>query len=238
MNIEIAVAALLAGLMGSVHCIGMCGGLSGVFATHVAAQSTRQSLLRGLAYNTGRLLSYGLLGAAVAGLGAGFVSEIPALATPLRIIAGVLVILMGLQIAFGIQWLKPVERLGGRVWSLIAPLAGQLLPPDTAGKSLGLGLLWGLLPCGLVYSMLAVAFAGGDPLNGATALLAFGIGTTPAMLLTGFSAYRLSAYIRNKRVAAGGLLVAIGMLTLGMPAWHALSPTDHQQHAHHEHHYG
>ncbi len=235
MTLEVVVAAFIAGLMGSAHCVGMCGGLSGLFAAHTAARSTRHSMGRALTYNAGRLLSYTLLGAAVAGLGGGLVAEAPALAMPMRIAAGVLVILMGLQIAFGIQLLSAVERLGGRLWTFIAPLANRLLPLDTAGKSLGLGLLWGLLPCGLVYSMLAVALAGGDPLNGALAMFAFGIGTTPAMLRTGLSAYRLSNFMRNRRVAAGGLLVAIGMLTLAMPAWHALAPTD-SGHDHHHHH--
>ena len=237
MSPEIALAALIAGLMGSAHCVGMCGGLSGLFATHTAARSTRHSLVRALTYNTGRLLSYGVLGAAVAGLGGGLVAEAPALAMPMRIAAGVLVILMGLQIAFGIQLLKPVERFGGSVWKHIAPMANRLLPLDTATKSLGLGLLWGLLPCGLVYSMLAVALASGNPVNGAAAMLAFGIGTTPAMLLTGMSAYRVSSFIRNKRVAAGGLMVAIGILTLAMPAWHALAPADDGHAHHHGHHH-
>ena len=234
MNLEIGLAALVAGLMGSAHCVGMCGGLSGLFATQTAAKSTRHSLSHALTYNAGRLLSYALLGAAVAGLGGGLVAEAPALAVPMRIAAGVLVILMGLQIAFGIQLLKPIERIGGTVWKHIAPLANRLLPLDTVPKSLGLGLLWGLLPCGLVYSMLAVALANGDPVNGAVAMLAFGVGTTPAMLLTGMSAYRVSGFIRNKRVAAGGLLVAIGLLTVAMPTWHALAPSEND-HSHHYH---
>ncbi len=237
MSPEIAVAALVAGLMGSAHCVGMCGGLSGLFATHAAAKSTRQSLGRAVTYNAGRLLSYALLGAAVAALGGGLLAEAPALAMPMRIAAGVLVILMGLQIAFGLQLLKPVERVGSSVWNLIAPLANRLLPLDSSTKSLGLGLLWGLLPCGLVYSMLAVALASSEPVTGAVAMLAFGIGTTPAMLLTGMSAYRVSGFIRNKRVAAGGLLVAIGLLTVAMPTWHAMAPAQGDHSHHHGHHH-
>ncbi|MEM9335526.1 MAG: sulfite exporter TauE/SafE family protein, partial [Pseudomonadota bacterium] len=184
MSLEFSIAALVAGLLGSAHCVGMCAGLSGLFATHVAARSAQQSIVSALTYNAGRLLSYGALGAAAAGLGGGLVAEAPALVLPLRITAGVLVVLMGLQIAFRVQLLKPVEQVGGKVWNHIAPLAIRLLPLDSMGKSFGFGLLWGLLPCGLVYSMLAVALASAEPLTGAVAMLAFGIGTTPVMLLT------------------------------------------------------
>ncbi len=227
-----AVPAFIAGLMGSAHCVGMCGGLSGLFAAKQAVGSAQQSVPLALAYNGGRILSYVALGALVAGLGGSLLNGLPELAMPLRISAGVLVVLMGLQIAFGIRLLAPIERAGGRLWTLVSPLVRGLLPMDTVPRAASLGLLWGLLPCGLVYSMLAVSLAGSQPVYGAIAMFAFGLGTLPSMLLTGFSAWRLSTFCRNKRLAAGGLLVGIGLLTLAMPAWHAMQ-ADEAAHAHH-----
>ena len=130
----------------------------------------------------------------------------------------------------------PVEKVGSYLWRLVSPLTKHVLPATSPPKALALGLLWGLLPCGLVYSMLLVAMAGSNPVHGAVVMVAFGIGTMPAMLLTGLSAASLSRMLSNKRRAlvAGMLLVAIGVATMAMPAMKLLGP-DSGGHAHHHH---
>lgn len=170
-------------------------------------------------YNLGRLLSYAMLGGIVAALGNQFVDVIPSLARPVRLIAGIVIILIGLQIAFDLRLLAFLERMGGAAWEKIAPLSRRLLPVTNAPRALGLGLLWGLLPCGLVYSVLLIAAASGDAPSGAMVMLAFGIGTTPAMLLTGLGAARLSSLMQMKRtrLGAGLLIVILGLLTIAMP---------------------
>jgi sulfite exporter TauE/SafE len=225
-------AALLAGLLGSAHCLGMCGGISGLFALHSSARGLRRQLPMALAYNAGRLASYTLLGYAVASLGSRFAGFTPAAAGPVRLVAGTVIILIGLQIAFNIRVLGILERMGGVAWSRIAPLAGKLLPVHSLPRALGLGLLWGLLPCGLVYGMLLVAATSARAVDGALVMLAFGIGTTPAMLLTGLGAARLSQFMQDRRtrLGAGLLIVLLGILTLVIPITAMMSPGPHSHH--------
>jgi sulfite exporter TauE/SafE len=225
-------AALLAGLLGSAHCLGMCGGISGLFALHSSARGLKRQLPMALAYNAGRLLSYALLGFAVAALGSRVTALTPAAAGPVRLVAGIVIILIGLQVAFDIRVLGILERMGGLAWSRISPIAGKLLPVDNLPRALGLGLLWGLLPCGLVYSMLLVAASSASAIDGAVIMLAFGIGTTPAMLLTGLGAARLSQLMRDRRtrLGAGLLIVLLGILTLIMPITALVSPGPHSTH--------
>ena len=218
--------ALLAGLFGSAHCLGMCGGISGLFALHSSVRGLRRQLPMALVYNAGRLVSYTVLGTAVAALGARIGSLAPALAGPVRLVAGAVIILIGLQIAFNVRALGFLERMGSVAWSRISPLAGRLFPVNSLPRALGLGLLWGLLPCGLVYSVLLVAATSTRAADGALIMLAFGIGTAPAMLLTGLGAARLAQLMQDRRtrLGAGLLIVMLGILTLVMPITVLLSP--------------
>jgi sulfite exporter TauE/SafE len=224
--------ALLAGLLGSAHCFGMCGGISGLFALESGVRGLRRQLPMALTYNAGRLASYAILGFAVAALGSRFVGLSPAAAGPVRLVAGAVIILIGLQIAFSFRALDILERVGGIAWSRISPVAGRLLPVTSLPRALGLGLLWGLLPCGLVYSMLLVAATSLRAVDGALIMLAFGIGTTPAMLLTGLGAARLAQLMQDRRtrLGAGLLIVLLGILTLVMPVTALLSPGPHSHH--------
>ncbi len=224
--------AFLAGLLGSAHCLGMCGGISGLFALHDSVRGLRRQLPMALTYNAGRLASYAILGFLVAAVGSRFVDLTPAIAGPVRVVAGVVIILIGLQIAFDLRALSLLERIGGIAWSRLSPVAGRLLPVTSLPRALGLGLLWGLLPCGLVYSALLVAATSLDAGHGALIMLAFGAGTTPAMLFTGLGAARLAQLMRDKRtrLGAGLLIVMLGILTLFMPMTALLSPGPHAHH--------
>jgi len=218
-------AALLTGLLGSAHCLGMCAGISGLFAMQTSAAGIRRQLPMAITYNAGRLASYAVLGFAVALLGTRFAGLTPALAGPVRLAAGIIIMLIGLQIAFDMRLLGWLERMGAKVWERVAPFAKGLMPVSSLPRALGLGLLWGLLPCGLVYSVLLVAAMSARPADGALVMLAFGLGTTPAMLLTGLGAARLSQLMqqRRTRLGAGLLIVVLGMLTIAMPVAGTLS---------------
>ena len=229
---ELAAAlttALFAGLLGSAHCLGMCAGISGLFAMRASVTGFRQQIPMAITYNAGRLASYVILGLVVAAVGSHFVGLAPALAGPVRIAAGALIILIGLQIAFDLRMLGGLERMGGAVWDRVAPFAKGLLPVISLPRALGLGLLWGLLPCGLVYSVLLVAASSGDAGDGALIMLAFGLGTTPAMLLTGLGAARLSQVLQGRwtRLGAGLLIVGLGILTLAMPVLRTIAGPGH-----------
>ena len=224
--------AFLAGLLGSAHCLGMCGGISGLFALHSSVRGLRRQLPMALVYNAGRIASYAMLGFAVAAVGSRFAGLTPAAGRPVRLVAGTVIILLGLQIAFNFRALGFLERMGGVAWSRISPAAGRLLPVNSLPRALGLGLLWGLIPCGLVYSVLLVAATSLRAMDGALVMLAFGIGTTPAMLLTGLGAAHLAQLMQDRRtrLGAGLLIIMLGILTLIMPITALMSPGPHSHH--------
>ena len=134
------------------------------------------------------------------------------------------IVIVGLQVAFNWRALAPVEQAGAALWQKIAPAAGRLLPATTIPRALGLGLLWGWLPCGLVYSVLLIAASSADVVSGASIMIAFGLGTMPAMIMTGVGALQLARFAGRARLAAGLLIVALGILTLAMPVQGWLLP--------------
>jgi sulfite exporter TauE/SafE len=225
-------AVLLAGLLGSAHCLGMCAGISGLFAVHSSAVGLRSQLPLALVYNAGRLASYSALGLLVGALGSHVVGLMPALARPVRFAAGLVIVLIGLQIAVDLRALAGLERAGAAVWKTVAPLSRRLLPVTSLPRAAGLGLLWGLLPCGLVYSVLLVAATAARPVDGALVMFAFGVGTTPAMLLSGLGAARLAQLMQRRhiRTGAGLLIVLLGILTMALPVFGWLSAADGHAH--------
>jgi len=217
-------AAWFVGLASTLHCAGMCGGIVGALSLSLPA-AVRADRLRFigfvLAYNAGRLASYvvagALAGAVGAALGAGLALE-PAQGA-LRLLAAIMLACIGLSIA---GWLPPVaaiERFGQPLWRRLEPLGRRLLPVRSWPEALAFGAVWGWLPCGLVYYMLALAAAAGGALSGAATMLAFGAGTLPVMLLSGLLAgglARLGGVPRLRRVA-GLTLVVLGVLTAWLP---------------------
>jgi hypothetical protein len=226
-------AALVTGLLGSAHCLGMCGGISGLFAVNASAASTRRDLPMAITYNLGRVVSYVVMGAAVALLGQTLVDSIPRLAAPVRLLSGLLIVLVGLQVAFNWRALAPIEKAGASLWQRIAPAAQNLLPVTSKPRALGLGLLWGWLPCGLVYSVLLLAATTANALTGGLVMLAFGIGTMPAMIVTGLSASKLSTFMSRRRLGAGLLIVVLGLATLAMPVMKLTAASGGTMHDHH-----
>jgi len=220
-------AALAAGLLGSAHCLGMCAGMSGLFAAGATAAAIRTQLPLAIAYNLGRVLSYALLGALVAMIGSTTVRVIPALAGPVRLASGALIILVGLQVAFNWRLLTAVEKIGAKIWHHLVPHAKGLIPATTVIRAGGLGLIWGWLPCGLVYSVLLLAATTAHPAGGGLVMVSFGLGTMPAMVLTGLSASKLSAFMSRNRLGAGLLIVALGVATIAMPLTNRVIPDSH-----------
>ncbi len=228
--------ALAAGFLGSAHCFGMCAGISGLFAVQLQLRDAARRATVALAYNAGRLITYSLLGALVALAGQSLArpDEIAGLSKTLRIVTGLLIVLIGLHIAVGSSLLPWLERSGAWLWQRVAPLTRRLLPITSLPRATALGLIWGLLPCGLVYSVLLIAAVSGGPVQGGATMLAFGLGTLPAMLLTGLSAQRFATFARRKSVrrGAGVVLIALGVLTVAQPL---LAMTSSGGDAHHHH---
>ncbi len=228
-------AAFVTGLLGSAHCFGMCAGISGLFAVNANVQALKTQVPKAVAYNIGRVLTYAILGVVVAVLGKGAVDSIPALGPPVRLASGILIILVGAQVAFNWRILAPLESAGARIWQRIAPAAKRLVPVETMPQALGLGLIWGWLPCGLVYSVLLLAATTTDATAGGLVMVAFGIGTMPAMIATGVSASGIARFMSGKRLGAGLLIVVLGLATIAMPVMRLTQSGDSMDHGSHGH---
>ncbi len=222
------LTAFLTGLLGSTHCAGMCGGISAALSFALPAHARRGPSLVffQLAYNSGRLLTYVLLG-----LGSGLLLQaVPgwALSPWPRLLAAVMMILLGLYLAGWSQILQKFEGAGGKIWQLLQPLRLKILPVDNPLKAILAGMFWGFLPCGLVYSALALAMARADAALSASVMLAFGLGTLPMLLLTGTLAAQVRQWLQQLPVRrmAGLCVIAFGI-------WTGFMALQHSGHAHH-----
>jgi hypothetical protein len=208
-------AMLAAGLASGLHCVGMCGGIVAAFDASVANPHSNRVIpiraktdwQRRLAFNFGRISTYAAAGAAAGLLGgaAYAAGALPAQAV-LYVAANIMLVLMGLHLAGAGRLLGRLEALGAPLWRRLQPLAARLLPARTLSQSYAAGLVWGWLPCGMVYAALAGAMLAGSPARGALAMTAFGLGTIPFLLAAGWLAARLRAW----RVAVGGAVLAFG----------------------------
>lgn len=203
------LSVFLVGLLGGVHCVGMCGGI--VTALSLSSATNRPAVPTLLAYNFGRVTSYALAGAIVGAIGASTIlldRFMPA-ERVLYGLANIMLILLGLYLAGLSRAVLALERVGSVVWARLQPLMKRFIPVRTLPQAFFTGAVWGWLPCGLVYSVLISALATGSAAHGALLMLAFGAGTLPNLLAMGLFAKRLQTLTRKPMVRlAAGLLVA------------------------------
>ncbi len=207
-------SAFLVGLLGGVHCVGMCGGIVAALSLGLAPEAREPRAMWPilLAYNVARIVSYSLAGTLLGGLGylAAHWTGLHVLQLGLQVLAGLMMVALGLYLAgwwMGLRWL---EQQGGHWWRWLEPLGRRLLPIHTPRQAFVLGLLWGWLPCGLVYSVLVWSISLGSALQGGLLMLSFGLGTLPALLAMGVAATRLSTFTRQAWVRrSAGLLVML-----------------------------
>jgi sulfite exporter TauE/SafE len=225
-----ASTAFILGLSGAGHCLGMCGGI----AAALNLGGVRAPTIT-LAYNTGRITSYTLLGALL-GLAAASIN-ISAWTIGLRYLAGLLLIGMGLYIANWWRGMALLERAGSRLWQPVQRLSSKWLPLRRWPQAFALGLCWGLMPCGLIYSSLAWAATAQNAATSALMMLLFGLGTLPAMLATNFGAQGLQGFLRRRglKQVIAVLLITSGAWTLYITAAH-INHSSHTGNAGHLHH--
>ena len=210
------IAVFIVGLLGGVHCLGMCGSIVGILTGQLPKHGARWPFH--LAYNSGRILSYTLAGMLVGAIGqAGLLlrDKVP-IQHLLFALSSLMLIALGLYLAGIWGWVKHIERVGSVLWQRIQPLTRPLLPVTTPARALLLGTLWGWLPCGLVYSVLVTALASGHAQSGALIMLAFGLGTLPNLMVIGLFWERCRRWVQSPRVRlfAGLMVIAFGIYGL------------------------
>jgi len=217
-------AAFVAGLAGSGHCLGMCGGIAGALAMRGSAGAVPPTfgsrLAMALVYNVSRVASYAIAGALAGLLGRALLRavDVAPLSIALRVLAGLVMIAAAGRLLFGWRLLDPLEAAGAGLWRRIAPGAGRGARRDGLAGAVSLGLAWGWLPCGMTYSMLLLAATTASAGMGALVMAAFGLGTLPSMVSATVAFERAARALSTKaslRAAAGMLLLACGAWTGG-----------------------
>jgi sulfite exporter TauE/SafE len=222
-------SAFLLGFFSTMHCIGMCGGIIGALSLSlpVEIRNNKPKLFTFvLSYNIGRLSSYGIAGLIAGALGtcvlqsAGF-DQGHAI---LRIIGVSMMVAIGLYLTGWLPQLARVEKVGIPIWKRLEPIGRKLVPVTSIPKALAYGLVWGWLPCGLVYFVLIWALTAGDAISGALTMLAFGAGTLPTLITAGFMTSWITRFAHSTRarqiVGLIIIIMAIGSLFIPMEHHH------------------
>lgn len=226
------LAAFSMGLFGSPHCLGMCGGIVTAFGLSMqhVSDSKKNGLI--LTYHVGRLISYSLLGLIASVIGVAIFQSIMSNSAP-RIVLGAVLVLIGLAM-FGLPLFNQLEKFGMRFWQSLAPIRKKVFPIDSFGKALFAGLLWGFLPCGLVYGALMMAIAGNNIATGAALMFVFGLGTMPMLIATQKTVGMLQSSIKNFRLRQinGVIMMLSGLAVIFIPMMM------HHNHNHGSHNHG
>jgi sulfite exporter TauE/SafE len=219
--------AFLMGLFSAVHCLGMCGSIIGSLTLSLKREirdSKRELIPFVACYNAGRVLSYTL-----AGLLAGILERV--LTSPfgeghghrlLQIVSALVMLGAGLHLAGWFPRFAYIEKVGIGVWRRLEPYGRRLIPVDTLPRAFVFGMIWGWLPCGLVYTALALSATTGDVFRSGFTMLAFGLGTMPAVMGVGIMTswmVRLSS-LKGFRQLAGVTLILLAL----MAAFPGLNP--------------
>ncbi|MBH0095645.1 sulfite exporter TauE/SafE family protein [Psychrobacter sp. NZS113] len=218
MTTALLVAALLMGFFGSPHCLGMCGGLVTAFGLSMkdASPAKRRALVA--TYHLGRLSSYALLGLIAGLIGTTVLAPLMMGNSMPRILLGLVLVFVGVTM-LGAPFLNKLERFGMRFWQYLSPLRQKVFPLNTFPRALTAGLLWGFLPCGLVYGALLIAVVAHNPLNGAALMFVFGLGTIPMLVAT----HETVGWLRDKigrfrlRQLNGAVMVISGLAVAVVP---------------------
>jgi sulfite exporter TauE/SafE len=228
------------GLLGSVHCVGMCGGIVAAlsvsrpprpFPVAVVAlgSGALDGTLRMAAYNAGRIGSYAIAGALAGGVAAGaqVLTGVAWLQAGGYWLANLMLVALGLYLMDAWRGLARLEAGGQVIWRRLQPLMQHLLPLDNPLKMLAVGALWGWLPCGMVYSMLMTAMLTGSARSGASVMLVFGLGTLPTLLVMGMLGTSFKDWMQRRavRLASGLVILLFGVMGLARatgglpPSW-------------------
>jgi sulfite exporter TauE/SafE len=221
---DILISVFLMGLLGGAHCLGMCGGVVGMLTAGLGPEirsNPKKVALFHLNYNIGRILSYILMGLVFGLLGAILAQtlQMSLFDKVLRVFSGVLMIMVGLYIGGWSSSIQILEKIGVKFWAVLQPLTKRFLPVKDLKSAFFTGLLWGGIPCGLVYGALSFAIVSGSAAQGGLIMLVFGLGTLPSLLLMASVSTQLTHLTQKPwvRKTSGLLIIGLGVAALWMP---------------------
>jgi hypothetical protein len=219
MAFSVLISAWLVGVLGGVHCLAMCGGFMAAISVRdgkaiggaVALLPARVIVRRQLDYHAGRLGAYALLGAALGAAGAVALraADFMSIQRALYVVANGFLLLLASGLVTRSASLQGLQRVGARAFGAALPMLQPIVQrPGTMGR-VGLGIVWGFVPCALVYSTLPLALFAGGAWEGAAVMLAFGLGTLPNLMATNLLIARTRPLLGRAtwRIAAAVLLV-------------------------------
>ncbi len=217
---SIYLSAFLMGLLGSTHCAGMCGGIVSALTAGISPkQRLTESTRYLLAYNGGRIGSYAIAGTMMALLGStlSMMGEGMVIRRGFILLSATLMILLGLYLS-GL-WpaaILKIEQGGAVIWKRIEPIAQRWIPIRSTSHAWVAGMLWGWLPCGLVYTALLWALSAEHPVQGTLLMVSFGLGTLPALLSIGIFSRKVLQHLQTGwvRATAGIMVAAFGIFQL------------------------
>lgn len=226
---EVFITSLLIGFAGGVHCLGMCGAVVGILSNNLPENirnNPKKMAIYQLTYNIGRIFSYATMGLIFASFSTLLATQvgISKLEMIMRIFASVMMILIGFFIAgFGNKIINNIEKIGQGLWVKLQPLSQKFIPVKNLKGAFSFGFLWGGIPCGLVYSALALTLSA-TPVDGFLIMLFFGIGTLPALLAMAGFGFGLTRILRKTIVqkSFGVMVILLGIWSLMMPLIHMM----------------
>ena len=227
MALSALIGAWLAGTLGGGHCLAMCGGF--LAALSGAARPAQRPLLparalalRQLPYNLGRITTYGLLGGAFGAAGSASLVAVDwlPLQRALFVVANLFLLALGIGFAWRREAGAPWQRAGAALFARLSPAVRSLATRDSGAARYALGMIWGLVPCGLIYSVLPIALFAGGALAGSAVMLAFGLGTLPNLVAAGWVVARARAWQDGRLARYAAALVLVAFALFGI--WRAL----------------
>jgi len=223
-------SAFLLGFFSTMHCIGMCGGIIGALSLSlpVEVRNNKPMLFTFvMSYNIGRLASYSLAGLIAGAVGTSVIQStgFDQGHTILRMVGVAMMVAIGLYLTGWLPQLASVEKIGIPVWKRLEPIGRKLVPVSSIPKALSYGLIWGWLPCGLVYFVLIWALTAGDAWMGAMTMLAFGLGTLPTLVTAGFMTSWITRFAQSTRTRQ-----IVGLLIIVMAIGSLFIPMEHHHH--------
>jgi hypothetical protein len=223
-------SAFLLGFFSTMHCIGMCGGIIGALSLSlpVEVRNNKPRLFAFvMSYNIGRLASYSLAGLIAGAIGTSVIQStgFDQGHTILRMVGIAMMVAIGLYLTGWLPQLASVEKIGIPVWKRLEPIGRKLVPVSSIPRAISYGLIWGWLPCGLVYFVLIWALTAGDALMGAMTMLAFGLGTLPTLVTVGFMTSWITRFAQSTRARQ-----IVGLLIIAMAIGSLFIPMEHHHH--------